>query len=77
MKATLKARIVSFSTDNGTATLALQSGLASKVDSAPQNAKECSLTGVLKLKMLVADQMKIGSLLTITVSDEEKDEGSF
>lgn len=78
MKATLKTKIVSYSKQDGMATLSIESiGPMSKVDTAPQNAKDCSLAGVLKLKLLVSDQLKLGTTLTITVSDEEKDEGSF
>lgn len=38
---------------------------------APPNAKEISFEAAMSLKPLIADQLKIGSTLTIIVSDEE------
>lgn len=42
-----------------------------KVDSKNLNAQETSLEIVAELKSLIADNLKIGTVLTITLSDED------
>lgn len=38
------------------------------------SARETSLNGTVTLKAVVANEMKIGAVITITISDEEADE---
>ncbi|MGE3320550.1 MAG: hypothetical protein AB7I18_14775 [Candidatus Berkiella sp.] len=72
MKANLKGQITSIDKLSGTATLSITS--TGKVETSNIAAQETSLGGVLKLKSLVADKMKIGAILTITISDEEEED---
>jgi len=72
MKAKLKGQITSIDKSNGIATLSVTA--AGKVETTNISAQETSLGGVFKLKTLVADRMRIGAVLTITVSDEEEDQ---
>jgi hypothetical protein len=72
MKAKLKGHITSIDKVAGTATLSITS--TGKVDTSNISAQETSFGGVFKLKAMVADQMKIGAALTITISDEEESE---
>jgi len=69
MKAKLRGKINSVDKSNGVATLSITAD--GKVERAGLASQETSFGGVLKLRGLVADQMKIGAVLTITVSDEE------
>lgn len=40
----------------------------------PISAKDTHLTGTLLLKKVVADKLKLGSIFTMTLSDEEQSE---
>jgi len=69
MKAKLIGKINSLDKSGGTAILFITSD--GKVETTNIAAQEISFSGILRLKGLVADQMKIGATLTITISDEE------
>ena len=71
MKATLKAKILSVEKQGGDVILALDTPTAGKVGIRAINAQDVYFSGKLKLKELVANEMKIGATITITVSDEE------
>ena len=78
MKAVLKGKILSVDKTGGTnlgdTRISLES--AGKVQTTNISAQEISLSGILKLKSLISDNMKLGSVITITITDEENDEGS-
>lgn len=69
MKVKLKAKITSATKSGGNAAIALQA--EGKAETTNINAQEASLTGVLSLKSLIADKLSLGSIITITLSDEE------
>lgn len=71
MKATLKAKIFSVDKTGGDVTLTIDTPTAGKVGIRAINAQDVYLAGRLKLKELVANEMKIGATITITISDEE------
>jgi hypothetical protein len=76
MKATLKGRILSVKRTDGDAEITFTT--KGKVDKgagvmAP-TARETSLDGTLKLKEVVANEIKIGAVITIEINDEESDE---
>lgn len=48
-----------------------------KVETTLNNAQLAALIGDFYLREVIANQIKIGSTLTITISDEEPDEGSI
>lgn len=77
MKSRLQGRIVSVKNTDGDAEITFQS--AGKVDKAGRgviapSARETTLSGTMTLKAVVANEMKIGAVITITISDEETDE---
>lgn len=76
MKARLQGRILSVTNKDGDAEIVFET--AGKVQKgqgpiAPQ-ARETSLKGTVTLKAVVANEMKIGSVITVSISDEEADE---
>lgn len=73
MKSKLTGKIVSVKKDKdgGNALLEIAT-TTGKVDTRNVTAQETSLTMTLTVKSMVADEMKIGAVLTITISDEEK-----
>ena len=82
MKAKLKARIVEFSKETDDGGIAINGPVKlkivapkGKVETSNIDAQFISLSGNMSLKAVIADKMKIGSVLTITISDEEPDEG--
>lgn len=73
MKATLKGRITKvFRQEDGTTNLTLET--RGKVADTTISAKEALFQGELNLKSLVADQLKLGATITITVTDEADNE---
>jgi hypothetical protein len=73
MKATLKGRITRvLRDDDGTTSLSIET--KGKVEETVISAKEALFQGELNLKSLVADQLKIGATITITVTDEADNE---
>lgn len=74
MKARLKGKIVSTNRLDGDIRIQIES--TGKVETKNINAQECSLGGLFQLKGLSAENMKLGSILTITISDEDSDERS-
>jgi hypothetical protein len=46
-----------------------------RVETSLSNAQTTRLAGELFLTKVIADQMKIGATITITISDEDSDEG--
>lgn len=77
MKATLKGKILSVTNDGGDTVLTIAStGKVEKTGFGPgsTDARKTSLDGTVKLKAIVAEDMKIGATLTITISDEESNE---
>lgn len=71
MKATLKAVILSVDKDDGKVTLSIMTPAAGKVNTKSISAQDIYLNGKLILKELVANEMKLGATITITVSDED------
>lgn len=74
MRATLKAKILSVEKQGGDVILSLDTPTAGKVGIRAINAQDAFFSGKLKLKELVANEMKIGATITITISDEETTE---
>lgn len=74
MKATLKGKILKMDRVNGNVELSIES--SGKVATTNIAAQEITLKGHILMKGLIADHLKMGSILTITVSDEESDERS-
>lgn len=74
MKAKLKARIGAVTKTGGDVILSLNTPTAGKVDTKALNAKEIFLTGEVRMRQLVADDIKIGAVITITLTDEDADE---
>lgn len=74
MKAKLKAKIDSAKKSGGDVILSLSTPVAGKVDTKALNAKEIYFNGEVRLRQLVADDIKIGAVITITLTDEETDE---
>lgn len=76
MKATLRGRILSVKRTDGDAEITFTT--TGKVDRgkgilAP-TAREATLEGTLRLKEVVANEIKIGAILTIEIDDKAKDE---
>lgn len=68
MKSILQGKIVSTKNEQGTVTLEIVA--KGKVETLAINAKEVTMSSVMTLKSLITDNMKIGAVLYITVSDE-------
>lgn len=73
MKAKLTGKILSVDISQGEARLSIES--TGKVDTRNISAQEVTFNGSIRMKALVANEMKIGATITITVSDEEPNEG--
>lgn len=76
MKAKLQGRIVSVSNKDGDAVVAFESTGKVQKGQGPlaPSARETTLSGSVTLKAVVANEMKIGAVITVTISDEEPDE---
>jgi hypothetical protein len=74
MKAKLTGKILSVDISQGEARLSIES--TGKVDTRNIAAQEVVFNGTIRMKALIANDMKIGANITITVSDEESNEGS-
>ena len=74
MKAKLKGHIASLVKQNGDALITLGS-MAGKTDpvKTSSQAQHCFLSGELRIKTTVADDMKIGSVITITITDDDEE----
>lgn len=75
MRATLKAKILGVEKAGGDVVLTLDTPVAGKVGTRVINAQDVYLSGRLKIKELIANEIKIGATLTITISDEEENDG--
>lgn len=73
MKAKLKGHIAALTALDGDVTITLGNTVG-KTDPMKNSAQAqgCYLSGSFKLKASVANEMKIGSIITFTVSDEEE-----
>lgn len=69
MKAKLKAKIIQVGRGGGDTVITIQAN--GKTETSNINAQDVSLDGTLKLKSLIADKLSLGSIITITLSDEE------
>lgn len=70
MKAKFKGKVVSTKRNNDFVELSIEMpGVVVETKMPP--AKEAKLQGSFFLKPVIADEIKIGSIITITVSDEE------
>ena len=76
MKATLKGKIVSVKNVDGDAEITFQTD--GKVDKAggrvDPSARKMKLGGTMSMKAVIANEMKIGAVITIHVSDEDADD---
>jgi hypothetical protein len=77
MKARLQGKILSVKNGDGDAEITIQA--TGKVDKSGKGvmaptARETSMNGTMTFKAVVANEIKIGAVITITVSDEESDE---
>ncbi len=76
MKATLKGRIVSVKNADGDAEIQFQTD--GKVDKAggrvDPSARKMQLNGTMKMKAVIANEMKIGAVITVHLSDEDADD---
>lgn len=75
MKAKLTGKILSVDISQGEARLSIES--TGKVDTRNIAAQEVVFNGTVRMKALIANDMKIGASITITISDEEPNEGSI
>ncbi len=75
MRAKLRSKVVSVTRDEH-GFVHLQLSCEGKVISGAKygEAKDVKLTGDLRLKPVVADDIKIGSVITVEVNDEEPGE---
>jgi hypothetical protein len=71
MKATFKGKVnyAHRRDDKGEVLVELQLHIKGKVDDAPQNAKDAEVWTTLFVKPIVADQLKIGSMIAITIEE--------
>lgn len=77
MKAKLSGRIISVTNADGDAVITFES--TGKVDRSgtgvmAPDARKTTLNGTVSLKAVVANEMKIGAVITVTITDEESDE---
>lgn len=77
MKAKLNGKITSVTNADGDATITFES--TGKVDRSgtgvmAPDARKTSLNGTVTLKAVVANEIKIGAVITVTITDEESDE---
>lgn len=68
MKIKLKGQIGSIAKSENSTSIVLN--FKGSVSDAPINAKEASLMGTLIVKPLVADKLRIGSEVTVEISDD-------
>lgn len=73
MKAQYTAKIKSVTKEGGDTVLLLD--CSGKVDTKNLNAQSTTMEIALKLKSLVADQLTLGTQLTVFISDENQKEG--
>lgn len=75
MRASFKGKIskITRDEDNGAGCVNIELDLKGKVDTKAVNAKEASLSLSLQLKPLIADEIKIGSTITVLLTDENTD----
>jgi len=69
MRAKLKSKITGATKSAGLTSISLIA--EGKADTTNINAQEASFSGTLHLKSLIADKLTLGSIITITLSDEE------
>ena len=69
MKANLKGKIVGLVVEKGEVLINLE--LAGKADSRSPEARPLEMSGTLKLKQLIANEMKLGSIISVYLTDEE------
>jgi hypothetical protein len=76
MKARLQGKIVSVANKDGDTEVAFETAGKVQKGQGPlaPSARQTSLKGTVMLKGVVASEMKIGAVLTVTISDEEADE---
>jgi len=77
MKSTLKGQILSVKKTDGDAEITFQA--CGKVERSTggviaPSAREITLSGTTVMKAVIANEIKIGAIITITISDEESDE---
>lgn len=72
MKATFKGQV--YQIDRKQDWTKLHLDVKGKVDTRLVTAQEAELDALVMIKTLVADNMKVGSSITITISDEEEDD---
>lgn len=75
MKAKFKAKITEVKNLDGTTSIGFFTPAAGKVDTRAMNAQDAFIDGNMQLKALIGNQIKIGATFTITVTDEESEEG--
>lgn len=75
MKAQLKAKITSVVKSGGEVIIHLSTVLPGKVSTHVLNAKDIHFDGNITLKELVANQIKIGAIILVTLMDEEAEDG--
>lgn len=75
MKATFKGQVFKIDREKS-GFVKLHLDLKGKVDTRLVTAQDAELDALVMVKTIVADTMKIGSTITITVSDEEPDDKS-
>lgn len=69
MRAKLKGKITEmYRTDDS---VRVQLKFDGKADSKSVDARKASMTATLLLKTLVADELKLGSTITVLITDEE------
>jgi hypothetical protein len=71
MKAQLSGKIVSLEKIEGDTTIVFEA--KGKVDTRNIAAQPTGLHGTLTLKSMIADSMRIGAVITVTVTDEESE----
>ncbi len=77
MKATLKGKLLRIENTGGDTVMTFESvGKVDKTGFGPgsTDARKTQLNGTFMLKAIVAEGMKIGTTLTISISDEDPDE---
>lgn len=74
MKAKLSGKIAALEKGEGDTTIVFEAD--GKVDTRNIAAQPTSVHATLTLKSMIADQMRIGATITLTISDEEEDERS-
>lgn len=72
MRAKVKTKINSIQRlSDGSAIISIEAATPGKVETKAMNAKEIFFKGEISLRQLVADDIKIGAVITITLTDEE------